>query len=137
MPIKGNVCEEKFLTSLARIVYLIRLIFTKGWSNFPYGFLNPFGERISLTPSTHPQILSTSQQKPVHLRMSYTLTFIRTHRKSHTKELWGLLGPQDLDLYPCSNTISGHLHEKCFEKIDDFIPLGSQKTPRVPFKVKA
>ncbi len=31
------------------------------------------------------------------------LTLMRTHRKSHTKELWGLLGPQDLVLYPCNN----------------------------------
>ena len=65
------------------------------------------------------------------------LTFIRTHRKSHTKELWGLLGPQDLVLYPCNNrkTIRAisiiilnkhdvseeyqkywHLHAKRFEK---------------------
>ncbi len=56
---------------------------------------------------------------------SILLTFIRTHRKSHTKELWGLLGPRDLVLYSCS----------IFLKKDDFIPLGSQKTPRVPFKV--
>ena len=39
----------------------------KGWSNFLYGFLKPFGERISQTPPTHSQILSTSRQKPVHL----------------------------------------------------------------------
>ncbi len=38
----------------------------KGWSNIPYGFFNPF-KMISWTPPTHPQILSTSQQKPVHL----------------------------------------------------------------------
>ncbi len=31
------------------------------------------------------------------------LTFIRTHRKSHTKELWGLLGPQEFVLCPCYN----------------------------------
>ncbi len=28
-----------------------------------------------------------------------------------------------------------HLHAKRFEKIDSFILMGSQKTPRVPFKV--
>ncbi len=40
--------------------------------------------------------------KSSHEKLSI-LTFIRTHRKSHTKELWGLLGPQDLVLYPCNN----------------------------------
>ncbi len=68
------------------------------------------------------------------------LTFIRTQRNSHTKELWGLLGPQDFVLCPCNNKKRyrkyWHLHAKRFEKIDNFIPSGSQKTPRVPFKVK-
>ncbi len=43
----------------------VKWTFPKGWSNFPYGFLNPVGERISWTTPTHPQILSTSWQKPV------------------------------------------------------------------------
>ncbi len=65
----------------------------------------------------------------------YDLTFIQTHRKSHTKELWGLLGPQDLVLYPCTDRKS--IRAISVEKNDDFIPLGSQKTLRVPFKVKS
>ncbi len=29
---------------------------------------------------------------------------LHTHRKSHTKELWGLLGPQNLVLYSFAKT---------------------------------
>ena len=77
-----------------------------------------------------------------NISTSTILTFIRTYRKSHIKELWGLLGPQDLVLCPYNNrkTIRafsiGIYMQSVLKKNDDFIPPGSQKTPRVPFKLK-
>ena len=55
----------------------------KGWSNFPYRFLNPFGKRISLTPPTHHQILSTSRQKPIHLEPQWCLIWIHKSIELH------------------------------------------------------
>ena len=76
-------------------------------------------ETINLAPSFWLSN-STTCTSPQLSPFLGSLTFIRTHRKSHTKELWGLLGPQVLVLYPC----------KRFEKKMTISSLWGPKRPQ-------
>ncbi len=69
---KVFVCNQGAYTdNIACAVYwLLTHDFNKGWSNILDGFHNPYTVRIAWTPPTHPQILTSTIMKSVHIKNS-------------------------------------------------------------------
>ena len=82
-----------------------------------------FGSNPGAVPTFYMNKQPTSEDEAI-----FSLTFIQTHRKSLKKELWGLSGgPQDLDLYPCTNR---KYSQSVFKQKKTFSSLWGPKRPQ-------
>ncbi len=61
-----SLVRQKVVSFCKQSQFFIHL--PKGWSNDSDGFLNPYTVRISRTPPTHPQILTSDTIKSVHFK---------------------------------------------------------------------